>query len=121
MGDGFDRLMERWEKFEREHTKVRNDDMFRWFDEQGLWLLQEYCKNCAELKYVVSESGIDVNITTKDLLLMTDLDKELLKILNLSATCSIKAVGEQLEISLWFRGWKWLEKGSCLSGATEVE
>lgn len=52
---------------------------------------------------------------------MTDLDKELLKILNLSATCSIKAVGGQLEISLWFRGWKWLEKGSCVFATTEVE
>lgn len=121
MGDGFDRLMEKWEKFEQKHIKVRDDDIFNWFHKQGLWLLQEYCKNCAELEYVVSESGIDVNITTKDLLLMTDLDKELLKILNLSATCSIKAVGGQLEICLWFRGWKWLEKGSCLSGTTEVK
>lgn len=121
MGDGFNRLMEKWEKFEQEHTKVRNDGIFKWFDEQGLWLLQEYCKKCAELTYSVTESGIDVTIITKELLLLTDLDTELLKILNLTATCGIKVAGGQLQISLWFRGWKWLEKDSCVSVTTEVE
>lgn len=121
MGDGFDRLMERWEKFEQKHIKVRNDDMFDWFHKQGLWLLQEYCKNCGQMTYSITESGIDVIIITKEFLLLTDLDTDLLNLLHLSATCGIKVVGGQLEISLWFRGWKWLEKDSCVSATTEVE
>lgn len=122
LGDGFERLLEKWERFEQGHTKVRNDDMYDWFNKQGLCLLQGYCKNNAKLEYVISESGISVKIITTELLLMTDLDMALLKVLYLSSTCNIKTVEEKkLEISLWFRGWEWQEKAGCLSGTTEVE
>lgn len=118
---GFDKFIEKLKRFELKHTKVHNEEMFDWFNQQGLEMLKDYCGKGTKLEYNISESGIDVTIITKEILLLTDFDSNILNLLHLASTCKVVVIENQkMKISLWFKGWKWLEK-DCFSGATEVE
>ncbi|MBT9775864.1 hypothetical protein GPL15_05000 [Clostridium sp. MCC353] len=42
MKDSYENLLKEWKEFKKTHIKVRNEKMFKWFNEKGLKILQEY-------------------------------------------------------------------------------
>ena len=99
-----------WERFEKNHIKEKNEELFEWFHKAGLGCLEDRCKGWAKLTYEIQEDGISVTIVTKEILLLGDFDKDILDILSQTATCSVKADEKGcLVIELWFRGWRWKE------------
>lgn len=109
--DPYLRLIGKCKYFEQNYVQRKNHALFQWFDEEGLKLLQRYCKGAAKLDYQIEENGIKVQIITKELLILSDFDKDILELLRLPVTCKIKALKDgQMMIMLWFRGWIWEEK-----------
>ncbi|MEY8338350.1 hypothetical protein AALB16_10050 [Lachnospiraceae bacterium 62-35] len=100
-----------WERFEKNHIKEKNEELFEWFYKVGLGCLKEKCEDWDKFTYEIQEDGITVTILTKEILLLGDFDKEILDVLSQTAICSIKADEKGwLVIELWFRGWCWKEK-----------
>lgn len=124
----YDRLMEKQKAFEETHVRVRDDDMFKWFEQEGLIILKSYTDRATKLAFEVDETGITVNIITTNLVLLPADETGLMEVLNRAATCFVNINSEgKLEIKLWFRGWKWLEKDNidtdvgCSSMSNSVE
>ena len=91
--------------------KKRDEEMFRWFEEDGLEFLKQRGGDGAVISYTTDEDGIDVTIKLKKILILPDFDQDLLQLLAKAGTCSIRAKDQGwMEIRLWFRGWIWVEK-----------
>ena len=107
----FEKLMEKQAEYEAGHEKVKDERIFKWFKEEGLEILKYYCDLTSELKYEIAENGITVVITTKELLMLPDGERWLMDVVSKAGAVYIKPISEgKMEIKLWFRGWKWIEK-----------
>lgn len=117
----YEKLMKKQEEFEAGHIKVRNDVMFRWFEEEGLEILKDYCDIATDFDYEVADSGITVKIITKELLMLPAGEKWLMEVIARAGAVYIKPLSEKkIEIKLWFRGWKWVEQ-ACSSETDNIK
>lgn len=124
--DLYTRLMEKQRVFEETHVRVKDEEMFSWFEQEGLILLKLCTDKATNLACEVDDTGITVHIITKSLVLLPAEEEGLMEVLNKAATCFVDVNSEgKLEIKLWFRGWKWLEKDNvdmcCSSMSNSVE
>jgi len=113
--DKFDRLMAKLEAFEATHTQVKDDNIFTWWEKEGLPTLKLYMDITTKMEYGIDNTGITVEIITKRLVLLPDEERGLMNILSKASTCFVDVLDSgKLQIRLWFRGWKWLEKEKWL-------
>lgn len=106
-----EKLLAGLKKYDETHKRVRDDEMFSWFHDEGLMILNTFSDVHTSFDYREDENGIDVDIVTKSLLLLPDIGDELVNLLLKAGKCEVKAIDNKLHISLWFCGWKDIEIG----------
>lgn len=124
----YEKLMKKYEAYEATHVKVRDNDMFRWFKQEGLVILRPYVDFGTKMDYEIDDDGITVKIITKTLVLLPEEEKGLMNVLSRASACFVDSREDgKLEIKLLYRGWKWLKKEdsdidrSCPSESNNVE
>ncbi len=109
--DMFDKILAKYEAFEATHTQVKDDDIFIWWEKKGLPTLKLYMDMTTTMTYEVDNSGITVEIIARRLILLPEEEKDLMDVLSRASTCFVEVLEhKKLQIKLWFRGWKWIDK-----------
>lgn len=104
-------IIEKQDKFEQEHIKIRNESIFNLFQNYGIPFLQTYCNDAEKFDYQVDENGITIKIVVSQLVMMPDAEKEFLELFKLASSCFIESnKNNKLSIHLWVRGWLWIKK-----------
>ena len=115
----FDKIWENLKKFEKGHTKIKNEYIFDLFQNYGIPFLQAYFHDAEKFEYEMDENGITIKIVTPELVMIPD-KEELLELFKLAGSCFIKPTSDhKLCIQLWVRGWLWI-KNDCCSDINET-
>lgn len=107
----FEKIVQRCEEHEKNYIKVRNEELFGWFDEVAKPIFELYCEENDTFYYKLEDDGITVEIETEQYLLLPYIQKEVIEVLEMVDTCIIKPMQDnKIKIHLWFRGWEWVKK-----------
>lgn len=109
MEDLWDRFLNKKKAFEETHHRVKDEQVFMWFRTHGLETIKQYSDRTTQFDYQISETGISVKLTTKELLILPPHDCDLLELLTRATSCKITPSGNKLQIDLWFNGRKWVK------------